>query len=313
MNHKVISLLLLGFLTIFCVTALAQENALRLAQTTLSTDSTEADELKIAALEALMTAPSGRAYPLVVKVLDGEHSDAVKSRALFVLGQIDTDEARQRLLAFATDGSGSLQREAIRMLGISGDRDALRQLGSLYREGSPEVRASVLNAYLIAGDARLVFDIAQNAGSEAEFNAAVQTLAAMDATDMLRQLQEKAGSSEGLMQAYAIAGDLESLLQIARSPNDPEARIRATRNIGIIGGDEAGSTLLDLYRESGSSDVREAALQGMLIHGHDEGVVTLYRESNDTSEKQRLLRTLIMMNSDLALELVDAALEGGAR
>ncbi|MBT8143611.1 MAG: HEAT repeat domain-containing protein, partial [Gammaproteobacteria bacterium] len=248
MNHKVISLLLLGFLTIFCVTALAQENALRLAQTTLSTDSTEADELKIAALEALMTAPSGRAYPLVVKVLDGEHSDAVKSRALFVLGQIDTDEARQRLLAFATDGSGSLQREAIRMLGISGDRDALRQLGSLYREGSPEVRASVLNAYLIAGDARLVFDIAQNAGSEAEFNAAVQTLAAMDATDMLRQLQEKAGSSEGLMQAYAIAGDLESLLQIARSPNDPEARIRATRNIGIIGGDEAGSTLLDLYR-----------------------------------------------------------------
>ena len=47
-----------------------------------------------------------------------------------------------------------------------------------------------------------------------------------------------------------------------------------------------------------------------MISGADEHVLELFRASNDTQEKRRLLRTLLSMNSDLALELIDSTLEG---
>ena len=60
-------------------------------------DDTEA--LKLTALEALVTAPPERAMPIVERVLAGDGSDELKARALFVLSQMDTPEARARLRA----------------------------------------------------------------------------------------------------------------------------------------------------------------------------------------------------------------------
>jgi hypothetical protein len=50
----------------------------------------------------------------------------------------------------------------------------------------------------------------------------------------------------------------------------------------------------------------------MLISGYDQGVLELYRESTDVNEKRELLQMLSIMNSDLMLEIIDSALEGGA-
>ena len=47
------------------------------------------DVLKIAALEALISAPPERALPLATKVLDAENTNEVKEAALFVLSQIE--------------------------------------------------------------------------------------------------------------------------------------------------------------------------------------------------------------------------------
>ena len=88
----------------------------------------ESEQLKIAALEALMSSPPDRALPLVAKVLAGDHSDEVKIRALFVLSQIDLPEAQTVLLDTARNGSGELRLEAIRMVGIGGNEEALAGL-----------------------------------------------------------------------------------------------------------------------------------------------------------------------------------------
>jgi HEAT repeat protein len=114
------------------------------------TDDTES--LRMAALEALISAPPERALPIVDKVLAGSHSSELKERALFILSQMDTAEAQSRLLAFANDSEGELQAEAIRMIGIGGDDEALAQLGSLYTNGDKNVREAVLEAYLISGN-----------------------------------------------------------------------------------------------------------------------------------------------------------------
>ena len=50
------------------------------------------EDLKFAAIEALITAPPERAMPIVQRVLAGDASDELKGRALFVLSQIDRGE-----------------------------------------------------------------------------------------------------------------------------------------------------------------------------------------------------------------------------
>ena len=266
---------------IITLVALLATGAAR-AQDAVSDVEDPSEVLKIAALEALLAAPPERALPLVTKVLDADNTAEVKEAALFVLSQIDLPEAQQRLLDMARSGDPNLAAEAVRMIGISGDPEAMAGLDALYSAGDEELREAVLEAYLIAGDTDAVYDIAANAASAAEFEAAVQMLGAMGATEKLRSLSETSGYTEELIQA-----------------------------LGIAGGEDVNQTLMELYRGAETDEIREAALEGMLISGYDEGVLELYRESTDINEKRELLQMLAMMDSDLVLEVIDAALEGG--
>lgn len=284
-------------------TCLAQEG---------SADSVDdAEQLKIAALEALMTAPSERALPIVTKVLQGNHSDEVKSRALFVLSQIDLPESQALLLDTALNSDGELRFEAIRMIGISGDPETMAGLADIYKNGDEEARESVLQAYLIAGDSEAVYSIAANASSDEEFEEAVHMLGAMGATDQLANLRGYDGNTESLIHAYAIAGDYESLRVMALDNTRPEQQMQAIHGLGIVGGDESNQTLIDIYRGTDNEEVKEAALHGMLVSGFEEGVLEIYRGSDDSKEKQELLRMLVIMDSDAALDIIDDALSGG--
>jgi HEAT repeat protein len=269
----------------------------------------DADELKITALEALITAPPERALPIVTRVLQGNHSDEVKESALFILSQIDTPEAHALLLDTARQSSGELQEEAIQMVGISGDEQTLAALKDIYATGDAGVREAVIEAYLIAGDKQSIYEIASAAESEEDFEDAVEMLGAMGAMSELRSLLESRGPSEGLVEAYIIADDFESLRTMAMDSSNPDVQVQAIEGLGIIGGAEANNTLLDIYRSTTNDDVKESALDGMLIADYDEGILTLYRESTDTAEKRELLEYLTMMDSDEVWALIDEALE----
>jgi len=268
------------------------------------------DELKIAALEALMTAPPDRALPLVNKVLDGNHSDDVKERALFILSQIDAPEAQSTLLRFARDESGDLQAEAIRMIGISGNQESLTNLTEIYQTANRDTRDAILEAYLIAGDKRAVYEIAANADNEEDFEEAVEILGAMGARDELRELRSRAGMSGSLVNAYAMSGDIETLRELAVDGSNVALQAQAIKAIGIVGGDDVDATLVEIYRNADSDEIREAALEGLLISGHDAGLLELYRSSEDPAEKRELLEYLVMMGSDDVWTIIDSALAG---
>ncbi|HZW59852.1 MAG TPA: HEAT repeat domain-containing protein, partial [Woeseiaceae bacterium] len=136
----------------------------------------ESEELKIAALEALMSAPPERALPIVRKVLAGSGSAELKERALFVLGQIDLPEAQSVLVDTAQNGSGALRLEAIRTIGIGGNPQALAGLADIYAAGDSETRDAVLEAWLIADDRDAVYRVAANTQDPEEFENAVETL-----------------------------------------------------------------------------------------------------------------------------------------
>jgi len=203
-------------LVLFSTTAFAQSDGAE-----------DQDSLKMAALEALITAPPERALPIVDKVLSGNNSVELKERALFILSQMDTPDSQTRLVAYARDSQGELQTEAIRMIGIGGNREALAGLGDIYASGDADVRESVLEAYLIADDTDAVFAIATNASNEEEFSEAVQMLGVMGAHEELRELRNRAGLSESLVEAYMISGDEVTLRELALDGSNPDVRLQA--------------------------------------------------------------------------------------
>ena len=297
--HLIPKLIIVSLALFVANTSVAQETA------------DDAEQLKIAALEALISAPPERALPIVEKVMAGDHSNEVKSRALFILSQIDLAEAQTILLTTASSQSGELQLEAIRMIGIGGDPESLTALRGIYDAGDLDVKESVLQAYLIADDSASVFEIAANAVDDDEFEQAVHMLGVMGASEELAKLRDRDGSTESLIHAYAISGDYESLRVLATDSSDPEQQMQAIHGLSIVGGEQVGTTLMEIYRGTDNEEVKESAVHSMMIADYDEGVLELYRASQDANEKRDLLQLLVVMDSEAALQIIDETLGGG--
>lgn len=298
-------------LALALATALATTTSVLVAHTALAQDAeSDSRALRMAAIEALMMAPPERALPLVKKLLASEQDKEIKARALFILGQIDLPEAHEAILEFARNESGELQLEAIRTIGISGDPELTSGLGDLYRNGDARVRRAVLEAWMIAGDEDSVFEVAANAGSDEEFEAAVHQLGVMGATDRLAELRDRPGMSESLVQAFAIAGDTESLEVMARDASDSERQLAALRGLGIAGGPDDPDFFVEIYQGTDDPAVKDAVRQGILVAGDEESALRLFKAARNDREKAELLRLLVIMDSDAAFEAIDEALGG---
>ena len=267
------------------------------------------EELALAALEGLMAQPGDRALPIIKKVLAGSQTPTVKKRALFVLSQIESPEAQALLIQVSRSGDAAMRGEAIRSIGIGGDPKSLDSLLEVYNGGDENVKRDVLQAWLISGRKEAVYQAALNAKSEDEANQAIHILGAMGATDELRKLGDKPKLAGSLVEAYAISGDLASLRKIADTNPDRGLRLEAVRKIGIVDGDESRKALREIYTRTEDREIRDAALQGMMISDDEEGVLALYRAAKSSDEKRALIRTLSTMDGDAALKAIDDALE----
>ena len=269
---------------------------------------TDDEELAIAALEGLMAQPANRSLPILKKVLAGSQPTVVKRRAVFVLSQVNAPEARELLMQTARNNP-ELRGDAIRSIGISGDATSLDALQEVYKTGDADVKNEILQAWMIAGRKEAVYQVAANAKTEDEASEAIHMLGVMGATEELRKLGDRPIATSGLLDAYAISGDLAGLRKIADGNGEHSMRVDAVRRIGIIHSDAARAALREIYTGSTDEEIKDAALQGMLIAQDEQGVLALYRAAKTTDEKRSLLRTLSMMNGDAALEAIDATLE----
>jgi HEAT repeat protein len=269
----------------------------------------EQESLALAAMEGLMQQPPERALPIIKKVLAGTQTTLIKKRALFVLSQIDSQEADDILLQTARSADPALRTEAIRSIGIGGHDKSLAALQTVYAGGDADVKKQVLHAWMIADRKAEVYQAALNAKSEDEAGEAIHMLSVMGAVDELRKLGDRPNASDKLVEAYAISGDLQSLRKIVDSNKEASVRAEAVRKIGIIDGEAARTALREIYARSTIEEIKDAALQGLLIAGDEQGVLALYRAAKTTEEKRNLLRTLTNMDGDAALEVIDDALE----
>jgi HEAT repeat protein len=271
---------------------------------------TEEESLVLTAIEGLMSMPTERALPLIKKVLAGSQSQLVKERAFFVLSQMDHPEANALMLEHAKSPNSPLRKQAIRNIGIGGNAKTIEALQEVYANGDAAVKKEVLQAWMIAGRKSEVYQVALNAKSEPEANEAIRMLAVMGAKDELRKLGETKKSNRGLVDAYSISGDLDSLRKIANGSGETATRLDAIRGIGIIGKDNAKVALREIYIANSDPQLKNAALQALLIASDEQGVLKLYREAKSTEEKRNLLRMLSIMGGDAAMQAIDSTLEG---
>jgi HEAT repeat protein len=285
--------------------------AVKVAETATASNDEDIAEI---AVEGLMNAPPERAVPLLKKVLQSQHSDKVKKRALFVLSQIDEDAALDSVVDVAKNSNDpGLREEAIRMLGVSGEDRAIKRLGELYAtsKDAREKRA-IIQAWLVADRKDLILASARNEPDSSVRQVAIQALGALDASSELKQLFDStkdAANQREIIQALGVAGDVKSLSAIAESTQPDNIRVEAIHALGVAGDEGGSAALVKLYPKATSPALREAVLQGLLIAGDSDELLQLYKQARTKEEKQALLRIITETSSDAALDVIESELK----
>jgi hypothetical protein len=265
------------------------------------------DELKMLAIQGLMNSDPERAMPLLEKVLSGAGTPREKSKALFVIAQSGSPEARQILGRIASGQSNpELQRKAVEFLGIFGGGEARKTLADVYaKTGEESVKRAILRSYMISGDKDDLFAAAKSEKDVELRREAIRQLGLLHGVSELQQLYQKEGSTEvrqELLQAFFLAGDAGRLVEAADAEKDPELRRTAIRNLGLINSSESAKALQIIYSKETERGVREEVLNAYFLQGNAAALVAIARGEKDPELKKVAVSKLALMHSKEATD-----------
>lgn len=264
------------------------------------------EDLKLMAINSLMNTEPERALPLLEKVLRGPSSPQLKERALFVLAQSGSREARTILADTARGKSGAeLQEKAIHWLGVfgRGNGDLLEEIYA--SSSSPEVKEKVLHAFMVSGNKERLLSAARSEKNPDLRAAAVHQLGVMGARNELWQMYRTETAptvKDSLIHAMSISGDMEHLLEIARTDRDREIRGKAIHRLGILGRERSGSALVSIYRGEKDPELKRSAIQGLFIQSNAKALVEIARSEPDPKLKAEAVQKLSLMRDKDATE-----------
>jgi len=271
------------------------------------------EELKLIAIQGLLSSDPERAVPLLQKLVDGQYSHRVKQQALFVLSQSSSPRAAQVIASIARGSAhAELQSEAIKYLGISGRRNAAL-LGEIYQSSpSAEVKREILRAYMVAGARPQLYAAAKSEKDPRLRIEAIRQLGVLGAGPELQELYRAESSPEvkkTIIQSMFVGGSADVLLDIARNESDQTLRVTAVRTLGLIGRERTGATLISIYQNDTNAKVRNAALEGLFVQGNAHALVALAKQEKDPTWKREIVRKLSVMGSKEATDYLTTLLE----
>jgi tetratricopeptide (TPR) repeat protein len=267
------------------------------------------EELKIMAINSLQNSAPEEAIPMLQKVLQGTGSPKLKSQALFVLAQSNSPKAREVLVNIAKGNANpDLQLRAVRYLAVHGGRESRAALADIYASSSDlDMKKRILSAFMVAGEKDRLLNAAQTE-QNAELRAtAVQQLGNMGAHDELWALYQKESSldvKKQIIRALFTGGSVTRLSELARGEQNPELRLLAIRNLGVMGSKRTGDVLVEIYGSDRDPEVRKAVINGLFVSNNAEGLVALARKESDPSMKKEMVSRLSNMHSKVATDFL---------
>ena len=267
----------------------------------------QADQVQIAALNALLHMDAARARPILLKVVERKDEDSreLRSQALFILAQSRSDENRELFVRILReDPDPELRQMALHCLAQSPDEQSLAAIEEVLRStDDPEMKEQALFALSQRGGARARDVLRQTAldrGAPAELRAqAIFWLGQEGSAEdlgLMKQLYgelDDAETKEQILFAVSrIPGDASRrwLMDVALDGAEPvELRARSVFWAGQSGAVSAAE-LHRLYRQIESPEMREQLIFVLSRQDGPEAVETLMsiaREEQDVELKSQ--------------------------
>jgi hypothetical protein len=265
-------------------------------------DNQSDEDLKMYALQGIMNGNPEKGVPTVEGILNGAASPKLKSKALFLLAQNGSPQARAVLAKIAKGESNpDLQRKAVEYLGMFGGQQSRQTLAEIYASSNDvAVKRAILRSYMVGGDKEHLFAAAKSEKDASLRAEAIRQLGIVHAPEELRQLYAAETTPEvkkDILQAFFLSGDAKFLAEATQGEKDPEIRRTAIRNLGLVGSSEAKEALLAIYAKETDRENKEAVLNALFIQGNAHALVTIARGEKDPQLKKTAVSKLALMNS----------------
>ncbi len=273
-------------------------------------EATGDEELKLMALNGLMNSDPERAFPLLEKLLQSTQSPKVKERALFVLTQSGSPNARKLVVQVAKGGSNpDLQMKAVHYLGVMSAR---QELGEVYAStGDTAVKRAVLHALMVAGAREQLLTAAKSEKNPDLRREAIHQLGVNGAMSELWQLYQAETVLEvkkSIVHALFVGGASDRLMEIARTAKEPELRRDAIHNLGNLGAERTGEGLVAMYSSESDVGIRKDIIHALFVQGNARNMVALARKETNQELKKQIVHDLSNMGSkdatDYLMELL---------
>ncbi len=278
---------------------------------TVGPESADDEEMKLMALNGLLSSDPDRALPLLEKLLHSSQSPKIKERAMFVLTQSGSSKARELVVQIAKGGSNpDLQMKAVHYLGVM---SAKQELGEVYAATSDvEVKRAVLHGLMVGGAKEQLFAAAKSEKNPDLRRDAIHWLGTMGADSELWQLYQNEPVlevKEQILHSLFIGGKTDHLLEVAKTAKEPELRQQAIHWLGVSDSHHTGDALASIYAGESNPEVKGQIIHALFIQNNGKALVEIARKETNVELKKQIVHWLSVMKSkegmDYLMELLN--------
>jgi len=217
----------------------------------VSADIQNDEELKLIALNGLVETAPERAIPAISDLLKKSSSPRLKERALFVLAQSRSPQARDILVQYAKGaGNPDLQLKAVDYLGMHKSKENTPLLAEIYNStNDAAIRRRILRAYMMTRDNARLFEAARTEQDKDIRREAIMYLGSIRAEAELQQLYGSESDPEirrQIMHGLMASQSAKGLVEIARKETNPELKREAVQMLSSMKTKEATDYLMEL-------------------------------------------------------------------
>jgi len=274
----------------------------------VSPESEGDEELKLIAINGLVNSDPDRAVPLLEKLLGGSHHPKLKERALFVLSRSGSPRAVEILSQVARGGNPDLQMRALQYLGFHKTKESRQVLIDVYASSTDTaVKRVILESFGRTGERDRVLAAAREEKNPELRMEAVEQLAHLGAQAELWQLygdEQAFEVKQRILHSLAQSGNVEKLIELARTEKDPKLRREAVRVLGHLDPKRTSDVLTSLYAAESDPAIRREVLRALASQSNVKAIIDIARKETDSSLKREAVRHLSNMKSKEASDFL---------
>jgi HEAT repeat protein len=99
-----------------------------------------------------------------------------------------------------------------------------------------------------------------------------------------------------LLEAFGIAGDVDTLAKAARESSDPQIRRKAIEGLAISNNPAASKVLRQMYGEFSNPNDKREVVEAFMIQGDAKTLIELFRAEKDPSLRKAIVQQLSVMH-----------------